>query len=78
MCIEFLIQNGILLHFLSHLSYQYEVLVTNVSEKTFPYLGEVIHVIESVWSNCTKMKQVTWFCVVGHLVTFTLPFKEQD
>jgi len=52
--------------------------VTNVSEKTFPYLGEVIHVIESVWSNCTKMKQVTWFCVVGHLVTFTLPFKEQD
>lgn len=53
-CIEFLIQNGILLHFLSHLSYQYEVLVTNGSEKTFLYLGEVIDVIESMMSNSAQ------------------------
>jgi hypothetical protein len=53
-CIEFFIQNGILLHFLSHLCSQYEVLVTNGSEKIFYYLGEVIDVIESVWSDSTQ------------------------
>ena len=79
MCIEFLTQNGILLHFLSHLLYQYEVLLTYGSEKTFHYLGEVIDVIQSVWSNSAQNEAgYLALCIVSHLITFMLPFKVQD